>query len=147
MPKITTASLLSRRLQPDQSPEKQLDKRVDNFIRRQTFDSRLFPARLYLVTIGLINQPMLRTVCRNFTGGLSSRNPFASRLLVSMQTFETIDSKVARRCRYHQHRGKTTTVTVEGSPVTGLVRSVMEVQASNPRRWLITVIAKPSIAA
>jgi hypothetical protein len=64
-----------------------------------------------------------------------------------MQTFETIDSKVARRCRYHQHRGKTTTVTVEGSPVTGLVRSVMEVQASNPRRWLITVIAKPSIAA
>jgi len=64
-----------------------------------------------------------------------------------MQTFETIDSKVARRCRYHQHRGKKTTVTVEGSPVTGLVRSVMEVQSSNPRRWLITVIAKPSIAA
>ena len=32
-------------------------------------------------------------------------------------------------------------VNVEGSPVTGLVRSVMEVQSSNPRRWLITVIA------
>jgi hypothetical protein len=64
-----------------------------------------------------------------------------------MPTFETIESKVARRCRYHQHRGKKTTVTVEGSPVTGMVRSVMEVQSSNPRRWLITVIVKPSIAA
>jgi hypothetical protein len=64
-----------------------------------------------------------------------------------MQTFETTNSKVARRCRYDQHRGKKTTVTVEGSPVTGMVRSVMEVQSSNPRRWLITVIVKPSIAA
>jgi hypothetical protein len=64
-----------------------------------------------------------------------------------MQTFETTDSKVARRCRYHQHRGKKTTVTVEGSLVTGLIRSVMEVQSSNPRRWLITVVAKSNIAA
>jgi hypothetical protein len=64
-----------------------------------------------------------------------------------MQTFETTDTKVARRCRYHQHRGKKTTVTVEGSPVTGLVRSVMEVRSSNPRRWIITVIAKSTIAA
>jgi hypothetical protein len=36
---------------------------------------------------------------------------------------------------------------MEGSLVTGLIHSVMEVQFSNPRRWLITVIAKPSIAA
>jgi hypothetical protein len=64
-----------------------------------------------------------------------------------MQTFDTTNSTVARRCRYDQHRGKKTTVTVEGSPVTGMVRSVMEVQSSNPRRWLITVIVKPSIAA
>jgi hypothetical protein len=64
-----------------------------------------------------------------------------------MQTFDTTNSKVARRCRYDQHRGKKTTVSVEGSPVTGMVRSVMEVQSSNPRRWLITVIVKPSIAA
>jgi hypothetical protein len=67
--------------------------------------------------------------------------------LVNMPTFETIDPKLAIRCRYDQHRGKKTTLTIEGSPVTGLVRSVMEVQSSNPRRWLITVIAKPSIAA
>jgi len=64
-----------------------------------------------------------------------------------MRTFETANAKVARRCRYDQHRGQKTTVTVEGSPVTGLVRSVMEVQSSKPRRWLITVIAKSSIAA
>jgi hypothetical protein len=64
-----------------------------------------------------------------------------------MQTFETVDSKLARRCRCHQHRGEKTTVTVEGSPLSGLVRSVMEVQSSNPRRWLITVIAKSTIAA
>jgi hypothetical protein len=64
-----------------------------------------------------------------------------------MPTFETTDSKVARRCRYDQHRGQKTTVTVEGSPVTGLVRSVMEVKSSDPTRWIVTVIAKPSIAA
>jgi hypothetical protein len=64
-----------------------------------------------------------------------------------MQTFDTTDAKVARRCRYHQHRGQKTTVTVEGSPVTGLVRSVMEVKSSSPTRWIITVIARPNIAA
>jgi hypothetical protein len=64
-----------------------------------------------------------------------------------MPTFETTDSKIARRCRYDQHRGQKTTVTVEGSPVTGLVRSVMEVKSSDPTRWIVTVIAKPSIAA
>jgi hypothetical protein len=64
-----------------------------------------------------------------------------------MQTFDTTDRRVATRCRYHQHRGQKTTVTVEGSPVTGLVRSVMEVKSSDPTRWIITVIATPSIAA
>jgi hypothetical protein len=63
-----------------------------------------------------------------------------------MQTFETTDPKVARRCRYDQHRRQKTAVTVEGSLVTGLVHSVMEVKFSNPLRWIITVIAKPSIA-
>jgi hypothetical protein len=36
---------------------------------------------------------------------------------------------------------------VEGSRVTGMVRSVMEVQSSNPRRWIITIIANSTIAA
>jgi hypothetical protein len=64
-----------------------------------------------------------------------------------MQTFETTDPKIARRCRHGQHRGQQTAVTVDGSFVTGLVHSVMEVEFSNPSRWIITVADKPSIAA
>jgi hypothetical protein len=64
-----------------------------------------------------------------------------------MPTFETTDPKVARRCRYDQHRGQKTALTVEGSLVTGLVHSVMEIEYSSPTRWIITVVAKPSIAA
>jgi len=52
-----------------------------------------------------------------------------------------------RRCRYDQHRRQKTSLTIEGSLVTGLVHSVMEAKASNPKRWIITVIAEPSIAA
>jgi hypothetical protein len=64
-----------------------------------------------------------------------------------MQTFDTTDLKVARRCRRDQYRGQKTTLTVEGSLVSGLVRSVMEVKSSNPTRWTVTVIAKPDMAA
>jgi hypothetical protein len=64
-----------------------------------------------------------------------------------MPTFETSDPKLAIRCRYAQHRGKKANLTVEGSLVTGIVRSVMEVRSSHPRRWIITVVAKPRIAA
>jgi hypothetical protein len=78
---------------------------------------------------------------------MASRNRFACSGLVYMQTFETTDPKVARRCRYDQHRGQKTSLTVERWLVTGLVHSVMEVKSSNPTRWIITVIAKPSIAA
>ncbi|TFV41292.1 hypothetical protein E4K65_37170 [Bradyrhizobium niftali] len=64
-----------------------------------------------------------------------------------MQTLETTNPKVARRCRYDQHRGQKTTLKIRGSLVTGLVRSVMEVKSpSNPTRWIITVLAKPRIA-
>jgi hypothetical protein len=64
-----------------------------------------------------------------------------------MPTFETTDPKVARRCRYDQHRGQKTTLTVKGLLVTGLVRSVMEVKSANATRWIVTVVAKASIAA
>jgi hypothetical protein len=83
------------------------------------------------------------------TSGSGARggNRFIRCGLVNMLTFETTDSKVARRCRYDQHRRQKTTLTIEGSLVTGLVHSVMEARSGNPRRWIITVVAKPSIAA
>jgi hypothetical protein len=59
-----------------------------------------------------------------------------------MQTFETTDLKLARRCRYAQYRGEKTTLTLEGSLVTGLVRSVREVASSNPARWIVTFLRK-----
>ena len=60
-----------------------------------------------------------------------------------MQTFETTSAKVARRCRYDQHRGQKTGLTVNGSFVTGLVRSVKEVKSNNnPTRWIVTVAGK-----
>jgi hypothetical protein len=64
-----------------------------------------------------------------------------------MQSFETTNPKVARRCRYDQHRRQKTTLTIEGTLVTGLVRSVMEVQSSNPTRWIMTLFGKTKIAA
>jgi hypothetical protein len=64
-----------------------------------------------------------------------------------MQTFETTNSKIARRCRYDQHRGQKTTLTIEGSPVTALVHPVMEVEFSSPVRWIVKLVAKPKIAA
>jgi hypothetical protein len=62
-----------------------------------------------------------------------------------MQTFETADPKLARRCRYDQHRGQKTAVTVGGLLVTGLVHSIMEVKSGSPTRWIVTIVAKPSI--
>jgi hypothetical protein len=64
-----------------------------------------------------------------------------------MQSFETTDPKVARRCRYDQHRGEKTTLTIEGTLVTGLVHSVMEVKASNPTRWIMKLFGETKIAA
>jgi hypothetical protein len=38
-------------------------------------------------------------------------------------------------------------LTIEGSLVTGLVRSVREVASSLPARWVITVVTKKNVAA
>jgi hypothetical protein len=69
-----------------------------------------------------------------------------------MQSLETTNPKVARRCRYDQHRGKkknkqTTTLTIDGTHVTGLVHSVMEVKSSHPTRWIMTLFGETEIAA
>jgi hypothetical protein len=64
-----------------------------------------------------------------------------------MQMFETTDPKLARRCRYAQYRNEKTTLTIKGSPVTGLVCSMTEDTSSSPTRWVVTVVEKLSIAA
>jgi hypothetical protein len=64
-----------------------------------------------------------------------------------MQTFETTDPKLAQRSRFAQYRGFKTTLTVDGSPVTGIVHSVKEVASSSPVRWIVTVVAERRIAA
>jgi hypothetical protein len=64
-----------------------------------------------------------------------------------MQSFETTDPKVARRCRYDQHRRQKTTLIIEGTLVTGLVHSVMEIKSSNPTRWIMKLFGEPRIAA
>jgi hypothetical protein len=64
-----------------------------------------------------------------------------------MQSFETTNPKVARRCRYDQHRRQKTTLTIEGTLVTGLVHSVMEDKSSDPTRWIMMLFGEPRIAA
>ena len=57
-----------------------------------------------------------------------------------MFTFETTDQKEVRRFRTAQFNGRTTTVTLDGSMVTGFVRSVLERKSSVPLSWCITII-------
>lgn len=64
-----------------------------------------------------------------------------------MKTFETTDQTLARRCRFAQYRNERATLMIEGSSVTGLVRSVREVPSSLPVRWVITVVTKKNVAA
>jgi hypothetical protein len=64
-----------------------------------------------------------------------------------MQAIEITDPIEARRCRFAQYRGQKATVMLNGLPVTGMVRSVMEVKSSNPMRWTVTVVPKQGMAA
>jgi hypothetical protein len=57
-----------------------------------------------------------------------------------MQTIEIIDPREARRLRYAQYRGEKATLMLNGLPVSGMVRSVMEVKSSNPTRWIVSVV-------
>jgi hypothetical protein len=59
-----------------------------------------------------------------------------------VHTIETTDPSEARRCRYAQFGGRTATLTVHGSDVTGLVRSVKEDRSTTPTRWTIIVLSK-----
>jgi hypothetical protein len=42
---------------------------------------------------------------------------------------------------------KKATLTIEGTLITGLVHSVMEIKSSNPTRWIMTPYGEPRIAA
>jgi hypothetical protein len=64
-----------------------------------------------------------------------------------MQAIEITDPIEARRCRYAQYRGEKKTVMLNGMPVTGMVRSVMEIKSSNPMRWTVKVVSKLGMAA
>ena len=46
-----------------------------------------------------------------------------------------------------QYRGEKATVILNGLPITGMVRSVMEVPSSNLTRWIVSVVPKQGIAA
>jgi hypothetical protein len=64
-----------------------------------------------------------------------------------MLPIEITDPIEARRCRFAQYRGMTTTVMLNGLPVTGMVRSVKEHPSSSPARWTVTVASKQDMAA
>jgi hypothetical protein len=64
-----------------------------------------------------------------------------------MQPIDIADPIEARRCRFAQYRGLKATVMLNRMPVTGMVRSVMEVKSSNPMRWTVTVVPKQGMAA
>jgi hypothetical protein len=64
-----------------------------------------------------------------------------------MQSFEITDRKEARCARLAQLQGHKATLTVMGSTVTGLVRSVKEDTTSTPPRWIVTVVGPQAVAA
>ncbi|MBR1267694.1 hypothetical protein JQ629_09260 [Bradyrhizobium sp. AUGA SZCCT0222] len=58
-----------------------------------------------------------------------------------MQTIEITSALEARRCRYAQYRGEKATLVLNGLAVTGMVRAIMEVKASAPMRWTVTMVS------
>ncbi|HWX59456.1 hypothetical protein [Bradyrhizobium sp.] len=60
-----------------------------------------------------------------------------------MFKYETANQKEVRRFRIAQFNGRPATVKSGGSTVTGLVRAVQEVEASDPPRWTITIVPTP----
>ena len=60
-----------------------------------------------------------------------------------MFTFETADQKEVRRFRIAQFNGRTAMVRLNGSTVTGMVRSIAENKATDPAVWVVTLIPSP----
>ena len=59
-----------------------------------------------------------------------------------LQMFETTDVKEARRSRIAQFSGRSATLKVGGSSVTGIVRAVKEDKSGETPRWIVTVISQ-----
>src|SRR5258706_6282339 len=57
-----------------------------------------------------------------------------------MQTVETTSSVEARRCRRAQYCGRTAELSLNGSKILGMVRSVQEDRSSIPQRWIVTIV-------
>ena len=60
-----------------------------------------------------------------------------------MFKYETANQKEVRRFRIAQFNGRPATVKSGAATVTGLVRAVQEIEASDPPRWTITIIPTP----
>jgi hypothetical protein len=60
-----------------------------------------------------------------------------------MFKYETANQKEVRRFRIAQFNGRPATVKSGSSTITGLVRAVQEIEASDPPRWTITIIPTP----
>ena len=56
-----------------------------------------------------------------------------------MQTFETTDLKVARRCRMAQYRGREGRINIGGMAINCIVRAVMDIPALSPKSWTVTI--------
>ncbi|MDB5505336.1 MAG: hypothetical protein JWR89_5238 [Tardiphaga sp.] len=57
-----------------------------------------------------------------------------------MQTIEVTDPTDFRRAKQSQYAGSPRAILLNGELVTGLVRSVAEVPATVPSRWIVTVL-------
>jgi hypothetical protein len=57
-----------------------------------------------------------------------------------VQTIETSNFREATRCRRAQYNGRPAELSVNGSRVFGMVRSVQEDQSCSPQRWIVTIV-------
>jgi hypothetical protein len=64
-----------------------------------------------------------------------------------MQTIETNCAKEARRCRFAQFSGRSTTLVLSGSTVSGIVWSVKPDKPKAPSSWTVTIIPHQSANA
>jgi hypothetical protein len=82
-----------------------------------------------------------------YLGAVADLSRVPRQLVKAMQSIEITDSKEARRARLAQLQGLKATLTLNGSTVTGLVRSVREDASIAPRRWIVTVVGTQAVAA